>query len=76
MKVPEFQKEYRGARRAAFDRGITRLQQATSAAETMLLKTMIEPATSASVKVHAAGAISDGVEAEEYDQSLTTAKEA
>jgi transposase-like protein len=57
MKVPEFQKSYREARRAAFGQAIARLQQGTSAAATTLLKTMIDPATPASVKVRAAEAI-------------------
>jgi transposase-like protein len=57
MKVPEFQKSYREARRAAFGQAIARLQQGTSAAATTLLKTMIDPSTPASVKVRAAEAI-------------------
>ena len=57
MQVPEFQKAYREARRAAFGQAIARLQQGTSAAATTLLKTMIDPATPASVKVRAAEAI-------------------
>src|SRR5260370_26190990 len=48
MKVPEFQKSYREARRAAFGQAIARLQQGTSAAATTLLKTMIDPSTPAS----------------------------
>jgi hypothetical protein len=55
--VPEFQQAYREARRAAFSQSIARLQQGTSAAATTLLKTMIDPATPASVKVRAAEAI-------------------
>ena len=35
MKVPEFQKSYREARRAAFGQAIARLQQGTSAAATV-----------------------------------------
>jgi P2-related tail formation protein len=57
MKLPEFQKAYREARRAAFGQAVARLQQGTSAAATTLLKTMIDPATPASVKVRAAEAI-------------------
>ena len=57
MKVPEFQKSYREARRAAFSQAIARLQQGTSAAATTLMKTMIDPATPASVEVRAAEAI-------------------
>jgi hypothetical protein len=57
MKVPEFDAAYRAARRAAYGQAISRLQQGTSAAATTLLKTMIDPATPASVKVRAAEAI-------------------
>ena len=57
MQIPEFQRAYRDARRAAFGQAIARLQQGTSAAATTLLKTMIDPATPASVKVRAAEAI-------------------
>jgi hypothetical protein len=57
MKLPEFQTAYREARRAAFGQAVARLQQGTSAAATTLLKTMIDPATPASVRVRAAEAI-------------------
>ena len=54
QKDPEFQKAYRDARRAAHSQSIARLQQATSAAATTLLKVMVDPATPASTKVRAA----------------------
>jgi hypothetical protein len=57
MKLPEFDKAYREARRAAFGQAIARLQQGTSAAATTLLKTMIDPGTPASVRVRPAEAI-------------------
>src|SRR5271157_1447156 len=57
MKLPEFDKAYREARRAAFGQAVARLQQGTAAAATTLLKTMIEPGTPASVRVRAAEAI-------------------
>src|SRR3954466_16341690 len=57
LHITEVQKAYREARRAAFGQAIARLQQGTSAAATTLLKTMIDPATPASVKVRAAEAI-------------------
>lgn len=57
MKLPEFDKAYRQARRTAFGQAVARLQQGTSAAATTLLKTMIEPGTPASVRVRAAEAI-------------------
>jgi hypothetical protein len=54
---PPFEKAYRDARRAAVRQSTARLQQATSAAATTLLKTMIDPATPASVRIRAAEAI-------------------
>jgi hypothetical protein len=57
LQIPEFQAAYRKARREAYGQAVARLQQGTSAAATMLLKTMIDPATPASVRVRAAEAI-------------------
>ena len=75
MKVPEFEKSYREARRAAFGQAIARLQQGTSAAATTLLKTMIDPSTPASVKVRAAEAIfnhaAKAIEIEDIEARVT-----
>ena len=57
LKLPEFLVAYREARRLAFGQSIARLQQGTSAAATTLLKMLVDPATSASVRVRAAEAI-------------------
>jgi len=57
QKLPEFQKAYREARRAAHGQSIARLQQATSAAVTTLLKVLIDQNTPASVKVRAADSV-------------------
>jgi hypothetical protein len=57
MKLPEFQKAYREARRAAFNQSIARLQQGTSAAATTLIKLLIEPGTPASVRARVADSI-------------------
>jgi hypothetical protein len=57
LQMPEFQKAYRQARPDAHSQAVARLQQGTSAAATILLKTMIEPGTPASVRVRAAEAI-------------------
>jgi hypothetical protein len=57
LKLPEFLRAYREARRAAYSQAIARLQQGTSAAATTLLKVLIDPGTPASVKVRAAEAI-------------------
>ena len=57
LQLPEFQKAYRQARRDAYSQAVARLQQGTSAAATILLKTMVDPGTPASVRVRAAEAI-------------------
>src|SRR5260370_31354914 len=57
MKLAEFQKSYREARRTAFGQAIARLQQGTSAAATTLLKLLIEPNTPASVRARVADSI-------------------
>jgi hypothetical protein len=57
MKLPEFQKAYREARRAAFNQSIARLQQGTSAAATTLIKLLIEPGTPAAVRARVADSI-------------------
>jgi hypothetical protein len=59
MQVPEFDAAYREARRSAFRQSIARLQQASSAAVTTLLKVMVEPGTPPSTKVRAADSILD-----------------
>ena len=57
MKIPEFQKAYRDARRAAFQQSIARLQQGTSAAATTLIKLLLDQGTPASVKARVADSI-------------------
>ena len=57
MKIPEFQKAYREARKAAFQQSTARLQQATSAATTTLIKLLVDPATPAAVKARVADSI-------------------
>ena len=57
MKLPEFDGAYREARRAAFSQSVARLQQASSAAVTTLLKVMIDPATPHSTRVRAADSV-------------------
>jgi hypothetical protein len=57
LQLPEFQKAYRQARRDTYSQAVARLQQGTSAAATILLKTMVDPGTPASVRVRAAEAI-------------------
>jgi hypothetical protein len=57
QKGPEFQKAYRAARHAAHAQSSARLQQATSAAVSTLLKVMVDAATPASTKVRAADSV-------------------
>ena len=57
MKEPEFDAAYREARRTAFRQSVARLQQASSAAVSTLLKVMVDPATPASTKVRAADSV-------------------
>jgi hypothetical protein len=59
QKLPEFQTAYREARRAAFGQAVARLQQATGAAVSTLLKVMVDPNTPASTKVRAADSVLD-----------------
>jgi hypothetical protein len=53
-KEPEFDAAYREARRTAFSQSLARLQQASSAAVTTLLKIMTDPTASSSTRVRAA----------------------
>ena len=57
LQVPDFQKAYREARRAAFSQSIARLQQGTSAAATTLIKLLLDPNTPASVRARVADSI-------------------
>jgi hypothetical protein len=74
LKIPEFDAAYRDARRAAFSQSIARLQQGATAAATTLLKTMVDPATSASVRVRAAECVLDhamkAIEVEDIEARL------
>ena len=57
QKEPEFQQAYRAARRAAHGQSIARLQQASSAAVSTILKVMVDANTPASTKVRAADSV-------------------
>jgi|ERR1017187_10704301 hypothetical protein len=74
-KLPEFQKVYREARRAAHAQAIARLQQAAGAAVSTLLKVMIDPNSPASSKVRAADSVLDhsakAIELEDIQARLT-----
>ena len=57
LKVPEFAAAYREARRAAYGQCIARLQQASSAAATTLLKIMLDSNAPASCRIRAADSV-------------------
>ena len=59
QKEPEFDKAYREARRATFRQSVARLQQASGAAVSVLLKVMADPASPPSVRVRAADSVLD-----------------
>src|SRR4051812_6446349 len=59
MLVPEFDAAYRQARRLAFRQSVARLQQASSAAVTTLLKVMLDPTAPHSTRVRAADSVLD-----------------
>jgi transposase-like protein len=80
QKVPEFAAAYRDARRAVYAQSIARLQKASSAAVTTLLKVMVDPATPPAVKVRAADIIlargAEGIVIEDCDARLTEVERA
>jgi len=85
MKYPDFQDAWREAKRAAFGQANTRLQQASGAAVTTILRVMVDPAASGSTRVRAADlsltfgeiAIDEDIEARlaalGYDQAVAQA---
>jgi transposase-like protein len=75
MKEPEFDSSYREARRAAFGQSVARLQQASGAAVTTLLKVMVDQNTPASTKVRAADSVlnhtAKAIELDDVEARLT-----
>ena len=59
MKEPEFDAAYREARRLAFGQSISRLQQASTAAVTTVLKLMVDQNVPASTRLRAADIVLD-----------------
>jgi hypothetical protein len=57
LQLPEFDRAYREARRAAFSQSIARLQQASSAAAATLLKIMVDPSAPAASRIRAADSV-------------------
>ena len=71
LKLPAFGKEYRKARREAVQQSVARMQQATGAAASVVLKLMTDPNVPAAVKLRAAECVFDraikGVELEDIE---------
>jgi len=80
LKLPEFQAAYREARRAAVSQSNARLQQASSAAVSTLLKIMVDPSAPASARVRAADRILErgkqGLETEDLEVRLAALEQA
>src|ERR1039457_562269 len=80
MKDPEFQAAYREARRLTFRQSVARLQQASSAAVSTLLKVMVDSATPAATKVRAADSVLDhsakAIEIEDIEARLSEVERA
>ena len=74
LKLPEFQEAYREARRAAVSQANARLQQASSAAVSTLVKIMVDPNAPAAARVRAADRILErgkqGLEIEDIEARL------
>lgn len=75
LKLPEFRREYRKARREAVHQSVARLQQATGAAASVVLKLMTDPNVPAAVKLRAAECVFDrafkGVELEDIEARVS-----
>jgi transposase-like protein len=80
MEVPEFATSYREARRRAFGQSIARLQQASTAAVSTLLKLMVDTSTPPSVRVRAADSVLDhakqAIEIEDVEVRVAALEEA
>ena len=75
LQIPDFQAAYRKARREAVHQSVARLQQATGAAATIVLKLMTDPNVPAAVKLRAAECVFDrafkGVEIEDIEARVS-----
>jgi hypothetical protein len=80
MKLPEFDQAYREARRDAFGQSVARLQQASGAAVTTLLKIMVDGSVPASTRLRAAdivlAQISKAIEIEDIEARVVAMERA
>jgi hypothetical protein len=74
LQLPEFKAEYRKARREAVGQTMARMQQATGAAGSIVLKLMTDPNVPAAVRLRAAECVLDratkGIELEDIEPRL------
>jgi transposase-like protein len=75
QKLPEFEKAYRKARRDAFRQSMARLQQGSSAAVSVMMKTMVDASAGASTRLRAADMVyshaAKAIEIEDIDARLS-----
>jgi hypothetical protein len=80
LKVPEFHAAYLEARRAAVSQSNARLQQASSAAVSTLLKIMVDASAPAAARVRAADRVLDhsqrAIESEDIEVRLAALEQA
>jgi transposase-like protein len=80
MKEAEFEAAYREARRTAFGQSVARLQQASTAAVTTVLKVMLDPNAPASTRLRAAEIVLEktakSMELEDLESRLTALERA
>ena len=80
MKEPEFDAAYRQARRLAYGQSIARLQQATSAASSTLLKIMVDSNSPPSCRLRAADSVlshaAKAIEIEDIEARVAALEEA
>jgi len=80
LKEPEFDKAYRDARRDSFRQAVARLQQASGAAVSTLLKIMVDTTAPHSTRVRAADSVLDhaakAIEIEDVEVRVTALERA
>ena len=80
LKLPEFVKEYRKARREAVHQSVAQMQQATGAAATTVLKLMTDMNIPAAVRLRAAECVFDrafkGIELEDIEARVSELEQA
>ena len=80
MKEPEFDAAYRVARRTAFSQSMARLQQASSAAVSTVLRIMLDQNTPAATKLRAAECVisqtAKGIELEDIEARVAALEQA